>query len=96
MKLYTPHPIDTSVITLSDELSALTERLAKNTHDHWAAQRIADGWTYGPQRDDEKKTHPDLVSYADLPESEKDYDRTTAIETLKAIVAMGYGIEKKG
>jgi ryanodine receptor 2 len=95
MKSYMPHPIDTSAIILSDELLALTERLAENTHDHWAVQRIAEGWTYGPQRDDKKKKHPDLLPYADLPESEKEYDRVTAMETLKAIVAMGYGIEKK-
>ncbi len=96
MKSYIPHPFDTSTITLSDELSALTERLAENTHEHWAARRIAEGWAYGPQRDDVKKRHPDLVPYADLPESEQDYDRVTAMEALKAIMAMGYRIEKKG
>jgi hypothetical protein len=29
------------------------------------------------------------VPYADLPESEKQYGRNTAVETIKAIVAMG-------
>ena len=54
--------------------------------------RMDDGWTYGPVRDDAKKQHPCLVPYADLPESEKDYDRATAISTLKLICKMGYEI----
>jgi hypothetical protein len=53
------------------------------------------GWRHGPACDDVAKTHPDLVPYEDLPESEKQYDRTTAVETLKAIVALGYRIEKR-
>ena len=91
---YTPEPIDTSGVTLTGELSALTEVLAKNAHDTWARQRFSEGWRYGPQRDDAKKEHPDLVPYEDLPESEKEYDRSAAMQTLKAIIALGYHIEK--
>ena len=90
---YEPHPIETSHITLSPDLSALTERLAENAHDLWAAQRMSDGWTHGPQRDDHAKKHPCLVPYDDLPDSEKEYDRKAAIGTLKAILALGYRIE---
>lgn len=90
---YTPKPIDTASVKLGEDLLGLTERLAENTHDIWAQQRLADGWTYGPQRDDTAKKHPDLIPYADLPESEKEYDRKTAMETLKAMAAMGYRIE---
>jgi len=79
---------------LSPELAALTERLAENAHDLWAAQRLRDGWTWGAQRDDKAKKHPCLVPYADLPDSEKEYDRQAAMGTLKAILALGYRIEK--
>ena len=92
---YEPIPIDTSDIKLSEDLLALTERLAENAHDNWAKQRLADGWTYGSQRDDAAKTHPDLVPYSDLPESEKEYDRKTAMETLKAMVELGYDIKRR-
>jgi hypothetical protein len=92
---YEPAPIDTSQITLPDELIKLTERLAENAHDVWARQRLADGWSYGPRRDDAAKKNPDLVPYGKLPESEKEYDRSAAMETLKAIVALGYRIEKR-
>ena len=57
---YIPVPISTEGVTLPMELDALIEKLAENNHDHWARQRIEDGWTYGPRRDDALKTHPDL------------------------------------
>ena len=92
---YTPKPIDTAHVTLPLELTALTERLAENAHELWAAQRFKDGWIYGPNRDDASKTHPCLAPYADLPESEKEYDRSAAMGTLKAMVALGYAISTR-
>lgn len=91
---YEPKPIDTSDVTLPAELVALTEKIAENVHDVWSAGRMAEGWTYGEKKDAEKKTTPLLIPYSELPESEKDYDRNTAFETLKLIVKMGYRIEK--
>jgi hypothetical protein len=91
---YHPKPIDTSRVTLSGDLLALTERLAENAHDVWAARRMAEAWTWGPRRDDAAKKHPDLVPYTDLPDAEKQYDRNAAMETLKAIVALGYTIAR--
>ncbi len=45
--------------------------------------RMAEGWTYGPVRDDAAKHHPCLVDYDSLPDSEKEYDRATSQETLE-------------
>lgn len=95
MATYEPRPIDTAKVRLSEELRQLTEQLAENAHDNWARRRLSEGWTYGPVRDDAAKKHPDLVAYGDLPESEKHYDRDTAMETLKAIIALGYRIERE-
>ena len=92
-KSYVPKPIATRVVKLPRSLDGLLERLAEHVHDIWARQRIKDGWVHGPRRDDARKTHPGLVPYADLSESEKEYDRNTARETLKAIVKLGYRIE---
>jgi len=89
---YVPKPAATANIELSEDILNLTERLAENTHENWAAQRLADGWTRGPTRNDNDKKHPCLIPYADLPETEKQYDRNTAMETLKAIIALGYVI----
>ncbi len=91
---YRPRPIDTSGVQLPADLEPLVERLAENAHDLWAARRIADGWTWGPQRDDAAKKHPCLVPYADLPESEKGYDRDAVLGTIRAVLALGYRIEK--
>lgn len=91
---YTPKPIDTDDVVLSDELLELSEKLAENTHDVWAAGRVSQGWTYGEERNDEKKTTPCLVPYSELPESEKDYDRNTALQTLKLIQKLGFKITK--
>jgi len=92
--MYNPNPIDTKNIQLPKELLELTEQIAENVHENWAAGRIAEGWIYGENRDNEKKTTPCLVPYSELPDSEKEYDRNTAIQTLKLIVALGYKIDK--
>ncbi len=93
--MYTPKPIDTNGIELPAELLALTEQIAENVHENWAAARIAEGWTYAEKRDNDQKTTPCLVPYGDLSESEKEYDRITAMQTLKLIVALGYTITKQ-
>lgn len=89
---YSPHPADTASVEIPPEISALTERLARNTHENWASQRIELGWRHGPVRDDERKEHPCLVPYDELPEDEKDFDRRTALETVRLILALGYRI----
>jgi len=89
---YQPRPITTEGVDLPPELLPLTERLAENAHDLWAAQRLAQGWRLGPERSDAEKLHPCLVPYGQLPDSEKEYDRITALGTLKAILKLGYRI----
>jgi class 3 adenylate cyclase len=93
---YTPKPKDTSKIELPPGLKELAEQLAENTHDVWAQQRILSGWTYGPHRNDSSKQHPGLVPYGELAESEKEYDRKTALETIKLLSALGYTIQRPG
>lgn len=92
---YTPNPIDTTDVVLSEKLLELVELLAENTHANWAAGRIAEGWTFGPVRNDKLKQHPCLIPYNELPDSEKEYDRVTSMETLKAIWKLGWKIEKE-
>lgn len=92
---YVPEVIDLDNVVLPESLDELLEQIAKNVHDVWARSRISEGWSYGPERDDVAKTHPCLVPYEELPESEKDYDRHTAVNTLKLVIKMGYDIRKK-
>lgn len=94
MENYQPNPADTRGIKLPDELEPLIEKMARNVHEVWAQNRINEGWTYGPARDDAKKQHPGLVHYEQLPDNEKNYDRATALETLKFILKCGFKISK--
>ena len=89
---YTPQPIDTSDIQLPEELNPLLEAMAKNVHEIWAKERIAQGWTYGEKRDDALKHHPCLVAYENLPEEEKEYDRKTSVETQELILKLEFRI----
>ena len=77
-------------MTLNEDQRRIVEQLAANTHEVWAAKRIAEGWKIGSQRDDSAKTHPCLVPYDELPESEKDYDRDVVEQVLKAAIALGF------
>lgn len=92
---YKPQPLKTETIKLPEEIYTLQEQLAENIHEVWAQQRFQQGWSYGPERNDLKKEHPNLVPYNQLTEEDKDYDRNTAMETLKTIMLLGYTIEKK-
>ena len=87
--------MDTSDIQLPKEFNELVEEMAKNVHEVWAQKRIEQGWTYGKERSDALKQHPCLIPYEELPETEKDYDRNTALGTLKLICKLGFNISKK-
>lgn len=93
-KTYKPTPLDTEDVILPPDLIGLQELLAENAHDHWAQLRMAEGWTYGDTRDNLNKKTPLLVPYHDLPDSEKLFDRATAMETLKAIIKLGFSISR--
>lgn len=92
---YTPQPVDTSDVRLPAELDELVEKIAKNVHEVWAQSRMEQGWTYGDERSDELRHHPCLIPYEELPEIEKDYDRDTALGTLKLICKLGFKITRE-
>lgn len=92
---YIPSPIDVSDVVLPEELDEAVELIAKNVHEVWAKERMDEGWTLGPVRNDELKQHPCLVPYEELPEIEKEYDRNTALGTLRYIRKLGFKISKE-
>ena len=93
-RTYKPAPADLSDIHLPKSLHALTEAIAENTHEAWSQRRLAEGWTYGPVRDEKAMKHPGLLPYSELSEREKDYDRATAMNAIKMMVKLGFKIEK--
>ena len=89
---YVPRPVDLDAVVLPASLTALTEIIARNTHEVWSRKRFSEGWTYGEKRDDAARHHPNLIPYEQLTEEDKDYDRATAMNAIKLIVALGYSI----
>lgn len=55
---------------------------ASAQHDAWMADKIADGWVYGPVKDAAAKTHPCLVPYHQLP-----FEQRVKDHTFRAVVA---------
>ncbi len=92
---YIPEPMDLSSVDLPESLIQLSGRIAENVHEVWAKARMDEGWTYGEKRDDIHKKHPCLVPYDELPEEEKEYDRNTAMNTIKMVKKLGFRIEKE-
>lgn len=50
------------------------EMSPRENHDNWMRMKELQGWVYGPVKSFEKKTHPDLVPFGQLPKVEKDKD----------------------
>lgn len=92
---YHPEPISLEDVEIGTELTELVEALARNAHDVWAYQRLADGWIWGEERNDAAKTHPCLVDYDDLPYSEKVYDLNVVSSTIRAMIALGFRISRE-
>lgn len=91
---YKPNLVDTTTVRIPSNLESLIEQLSEQVHESWAATRIAQGWSYGPSRDDATLQHPGLVPYSELTESEKDVDRATVVSTIKLMLHFGYEISQ--
>jgi hypothetical protein len=72
------------------------ESLAKVEHDRWWEERVAQGWTLGPARDDAAKRSPYLVPYSELPEESKEYDRTPVREIPAMLAEAGFKVTRIG
>lgn len=57
-------------------LFALENQSAPNSavHDSWRNEKVNEGWVYGEVKDAEKKTHPCLVPYDELPQEQQAKD----------------------
>lgn len=91
---YIANPIDLESVNLPENIIVLREYIAENVHEDWSLQRFKEGWVYGDKTDEKKHVNKDLVPYCELLESEKQYDRDMAYDTLRLLYKMGYIIEK--
>ncbi len=72
------------------------EDLARLEHDRWVAEKVRTGWRYGPERDDDRKIHPLIVDWEQLPESERDKDREPVREVPVMLAGAGFEILRLG
>jgi len=97
--LKSPKSRDTSA-SIKDRIKANLDLLAEAEHDGWMAYKLANGWRYGPQRDDEQRIHHLLLPFAALPEREKDKDRNAVTNYPEIVKIVDYKIttvpKKKG
>jgi hypothetical protein len=72
------------------------ELMAKMEHDHWMEERLKNGWKYAPgPKDNQKKTHPSLVSWEKLSDEEKEKDRNTVREISASLETAGFQIYRR-
>lgn len=66
------------------------------SHDSWMAQKVADGWVYGETKDEEKKTHPCIVPFDQLPKEQqfKDALFRAIVHGAADVVALGNQTEE--
>jgi hypothetical protein len=74
-------------IVLDDRL---TERLAEAAHEVYCDGKQRDGWTWGPEKNETKRTHPQLVPYEKLPEVYKESNRVTVRAIPQKLARAGY------
>lgn len=61
---------------------------ASASHDNWREDKVADGWTWGPAKDPDKKQHPCMVAFDELPIQQrlKDYLFKSIVHALQSDV----------
>ncbi len=80
------------------ELFAFThdelELLSRHEHVRWMTSKRAGGWRYGAVRNDDERTHPDMVPWAELTEASRDKDRQAVLELPVTLETAGFTIDR--
>jgi hypothetical protein len=67
--------------------------MAPLEHERWRQEKIAEGWRYGPEKDEKLKTNPDLKAWDDLPPGEKEKNKKTIRDLPKVLAKAGFQVE---
>jgi len=68
------------------------EIMAEMEHGRWCVRKFLDGWRLGEKKDDDRRTHPDLIAWEFLAEKERDKDRHYARQVQSVLKEQGYAI----
>jgi hypothetical protein len=72
--------------------TAEIDELAREEHDRWCSVRHARGWQHGDRRDDDRKRHPDLLPWAELPDARRQIDRDQVLAIPGLLQEGGYSV----
>lgn len=70
------------------------EQMAQKEHELWCQAKIANGYRHGSEKNEKNRTHPDLVPWAQLQESEKEKNRAPVREIPRLLAQLGYEVGK--
>ncbi len=70
------------------------EVMAEREHSRWTVERLMDGWRLGEQNTDRKES-PYLVSWMDLSDDIKDYDRNAVKDIPRILEEYGYEVYRE-
>lgn len=62
---------ETRKLAVKNASRAIRGDRGKDAHDAWVAAKVADGWVYGPVKDEATKVHPRIRPWDDLSEAEQ-------------------------
>ena len=71
------------------------EAMARMEHERWCQEKTTEGWHFGPNKDENLKTNPDLVQWDDLPIKEKEKNEKYIRDLPKVLSRAGFQIEHK-
>ncbi|XP_073497742.1 ryanodine receptor 1 isoform X6 [Phyllobates terribilis] len=91
---FDPKPVETLNVIIPEKLDGFINKYAEYTHDKWAFEKIQNNWSYGEREDEEAKTHPMLRPYKTFSEKDKEIYRWPIKESLKAMIAWEWMVEK--
>jgi ppGpp synthetase/RelA/SpoT-type nucleotidyltranferase len=85
------------LFNIKEELKPeLRDTLAKLEHARWNAERLLEGWRYGPQKDLARKLNPYLVAWENLDEDIKPYDYDPVDNIPLMLEKIGYEVYRIG
>lgn len=85
-----PRDMQLSVIDGAAKALADPTLTPERSHENWLAFKTREGWVYGVTKSYERKTHPCMISYADLPDHHRAKD--VIFLTVVRVVATALGL----
>lgn len=86
---YNPKPLKPLNTKVDNNLKYLALKLARNNHLAWCKEKVANGYKYGQRIDEHELTHPYLLAWEKLPETEKNRNFDNMLISVETILLIG-------